>query len=230
MKVEILGTRGYVEASKPWHSRHSGVLVDETILFDMGEKEFVRDGVEAIFVTHFHPDHAWFIEQKEEFRPDVPVYGPERNTLLETAEVMNNSLSVNGYEITPIPTIHSLKVQSQAYILKKESKRILYTADMIWIRKEYHDQLEGLDVVITEASFMRKGGMVRRKEESGKIYGHTGVPDLVNLFSRFTNKMIFMHYGTWFLKDVEEGRKQIKSLETEKISLHPARDGQVFKI
>lgn len=82
---------------------------------------------------------------------------------------------------------------------------------MIWIEKKYHKLLEGLDVVITEASFMRKGGMVRKKE-SGAIYGHAGIPNLIHLFKKFTNTMIFMHFGAWFYKDIPKARRTFAKL------------------
>lgn len=230
MKIKILGTRGQVETSKPWHSRHSGLLVDEKLLFDVGEEEFLNYNPEAVFFTHFHPDHAYFIEDDESVSLPVPVFGPEENDLLEDVNILSDKAEIGDYTITPIPTIHSLKVKSQGYTIEKEETRIFYSADMIWIVKDYHHELENLNAVITEASFFRKDGMVRRDSETGKIYGHTGVPDLVNLFSRFTGRIIFMHYGNWFLRDVLAGRKKIKKLGDRGLKLHLARDGEVFQI
>lgn len=40
MKIKILGTRGEIEESAPYHSKQSGVLVDDKILLDIGDKDF----------------------------------------------------------------------------------------------------------------------------------------------------------------------------------------------
>jgi hypothetical protein len=70
-------------------------------------------------------------------------------------------------------------------------------------------------LVIAEASFMRKGGMVRRKKETGQIYGHTGVPNLVRMFKPYTDKILFIHFGAWFYKDIKKARKEFKELARE---------------
>ena len=58
MKIKILGTRANIKAGTPGHTKHSGVLVDNKLLFDVGEKEFLKYNPSYIFFTHFHPDHA----------------------------------------------------------------------------------------------------------------------------------------------------------------------------
>jgi glyoxylase-like metal-dependent hydrolase (beta-lactamase superfamily II) len=75
--IKILGTRGEVEPSVPFHSKHSGTLVDGTLLMDLGEKEFLNYNPRAVFITHLHPDHAFFVTDPAEI--DVPIYAPETN-------------------------------------------------------------------------------------------------------------------------------------------------------
>jgi hypothetical protein len=41
MKIKILGTRGDIKAAKPYHAKHSGVLVDNTLLFDLGKRQYL---------------------------------------------------------------------------------------------------------------------------------------------------------------------------------------------
>ncbi len=89
--------------------------------------------------------------------------------------------------------------------------------------------LSRLDLVITEASFLRKGGLIR-KNRQGKIFGHNGVPDLVNLFEKFTRRIVFTHFGTWFLKDISSGIRKIKSMERKDLKLEVAVDGSEFEI
>ena len=51
MKIQILGTRGEVEPSAPYHARHSGILIDDRFMFDLGEKEFLIGNVDDGFIN-----------------------------------------------------------------------------------------------------------------------------------------------------------------------------------
>jgi ribonuclease BN (tRNA processing enzyme) len=227
MHIKILGTRGKIEASKPYHSKHTGYLVNEELLIDVGEEEYMQHDPKAVVFTHLHPDHAYFVENGQSFEPDIPVYAPEESEHLPSAEVIDGSFSVKEYNITPIPVIHSLKVKSWAYIIEHQNDKLFISGDLAWIEKKHHDKINGADLIITEASFIKKGGRIRRKED--KIFGHTGVPDLVRIFSPLTDRIVFTHYGSWFIKDVPEGKKKIKALE-EDAELIPAYDGMEIEL
>jgi hypothetical protein len=54
MKIKVLGTRGEIKASLPEHANHSGVLIDDVILLDIGEKQFLNCHPKYIFITHLH--------------------------------------------------------------------------------------------------------------------------------------------------------------------------------
>lgn len=212
MKVKILGTRGEIEPSAPYHSRQSGVLIDNKLLFDLGEKEFLDYKPIAIFITHLHPDHAYFVRPGEQFPSlDIPIYAPEKYN--DKIKVLSKKVKFKDYNITPIPTEHSLKVKSQAYLIEKKDEHILYTGDLFWIKKRYQSLLKNLSLVITEASFIREGGMIRRDKKYNKPYGHAGVPNLIRLFKPFTNHIVFMHFGSWFYnKGAQNARKKLKDL------------------
>lgn len=228
MKIKILGTRGEIPVSAPYHSKQSGVLIDNQILFDIGEKEYLKYKPKHIFITHLHPDHAYFVRTKEIF--DEKIYAPEKTELASNTTVLKKQITINSYKIKPIPTEHSRKVKSTAYLIQKGKQKILYTGDMIWINKEYHKWLKNLDLVITEASFVRKGGMVRRYE-TGEIYGHTGVPNLINLFKKFTKKIVLTHFGSWIYKDMKASRKLIKKMaEENNVEIIVGYDGMEIKI
>jgi len=212
MQIKILGTRGEVDHSVPYHSHHSGVLIDHALLIDLGEPEYLNLRPEAILITHLHPDHAYFVRNKKEKPPEgIPIFAPEKCENLDI-KILHKTKTIAGYTVHPIPTHHSLKVRSQAYRIAKNSRTILYTGDMIWINKKYHPLFERLDLVITEASYFRKGGLVRKDKKTGKIYGHAGIPDLVHLFKDYCGHIVLMHFGSWFYKDTGQARKQIKDL------------------
>lgn len=222
MKIKILGTRGLVKQSKPYHSRHTGILIDDTILVDLGEDEYLEHKPESIIFTHFHPDHAWFVSHNKKFEPGIPIYAPEQHDLVPEVRVIKDKFSVAEYVITPIPVIHSIKVKSLGYVIEKENKKIFISGDVAWIEKQHHDEISGAHLIVTEASFIKKGGQIRRKED--KIFGHTGVPDLVRMFDPLSRRIAFLHYGSWFIKGVEKGKQKIKALQ-ESAELIAAYDG-----
>lgn len=228
MKIKILGTRGKIEAKAPKHSRHSGILIDDKILIDVGEKSYLKYNPSYIFFTHLHPDHAWFVETKEFFNPSAQVYSPEKNYLIKSYSIIEEPVTIEDYHIIPVPTIHSIKVKSQGYIIEKNNKRVLYTGDMVWIEKKYYPLLEDLHLVITDGSFIRKGGGVRRKDDH--IFGHNGIPDLVKFFSRFTKHILFVHFGTWFMEDVKEARKKILDLQQDHLKIDIGFDGKEIDV
>jgi glyoxylase-like metal-dependent hydrolase (beta-lactamase superfamily II) len=215
MQITVLGTRGEVEPSSPYHARQSGVLVDERLLIDAGEEEYLDYEPDWIVLTHLHPDHAFFVRHGAHLITEADVFVPEATPLVQGGKVMEaeKTFRLDGYEVTPLPTHHSKHVDSMALLVANEGKRFLYTSDLIWLNKEYHRHLEGLDLLIAEGSFLRKGGMVRRDKETGAIYGHKGVPDLIRLFQPFTKRIVIVHLGSWFYKEgAKASRKAIRAL------------------
>ena len=180
-----------------------------------------------LFITHLHPDHAYFIE-KELVDITIPVFAPERFEKIKKLHVISDKVKVSGFEVIPVPVIHSKYVKSFAYIIEKKHRRILYTGDMVWIEKKHHHKFGELDLVITDGSFIQKKGMVRRDDE-GNIYGHQGIPQLVNLFKKFTRYIIFTHFGNWFYHDIPSAREKIRALD-EGMQLEAAYDGMETEI
>jgi glyoxylase-like metal-dependent hydrolase (beta-lactamase superfamily II) len=87
MKLEFLGTRGYIEPQTPRHFRHTTTKVSylgRAVAIDCGEDwlgHLDTWEVEAILVTHAHPDHAWGLKEGA----PCPVYATE-----ESWEVMDS--------------------------------------------------------------------------------------------------------------------------------------------
>lgn len=199
MKIKIFGTRGEIKPSAPYHARHSGVLIDDCLLFDLGQKEFLTYNPSHIFITHLHPDHAFFVRDAQQIpHISIPIFAPEE---FKGVSVLSKEYVVGPYRITPVPTMHSLKVKSQGYIIQKGTQKIFYSGDMFWIEKKHWRKLKNLDLVITEASFVREGGVIRRSKDTDNVsapYGHAGVPNLIRFFKQFTSTIVFMHFGSWF--------------------------------
>ena len=231
MRIRILGTRGEIEETARYHARHSGILIDGGLMVDLGEPEFLACGPKAVVITHLHPDHAYFVRAGAARPPaGLPVFAPEpyRDYGLT---VLDEARTIAGYEVRPVPTHHSLKVRSQAYLVADGSVKVLYTGDMIWINKEHHHLLEGLDLVVTEASYFREGGLVKRDKATGTIYGHAGLPDLVRLFKDYCRRIVLVHFGAWFYKDIRRARNAIRDLgRANGVALEAGHDGREIVI
>lgn len=79
MKIKILGTRGEIVSSSPYHSHHSGILIDDVLLFDCGESQFLNNKPQYIFITHLHPDHAFFVRHPStRLDLEMPIFAPEK--------------------------------------------------------------------------------------------------------------------------------------------------------
>src|SRR3989337_4036503 len=103
MKIKILGTRGEIAASHPKYLMHSGILVDGKILLDVGEKEFLKHNPQFIFITHLHPDHAFFMASGFEIITDALVFGPELSGSLKRMNVLSETVEATGDKLAPIP-------------------------------------------------------------------------------------------------------------------------------
>ncbi|HLS31851.1 MAG TPA: MBL fold metallo-hydrolase [Flavobacteriaceae bacterium] len=228
MKIKILGTRAKIKPSAKGYQNFSGYLIDEKILLDVGEEKFLSENPEAIIFTHFHPDHAYFEFDQAVFQPDIPHYGPEGNPNLPQQEIISSPFKIGEYSITPFPVIHALSLKSLAYLIEKGNKKLFYTGDVAWIEKKHLSQLPKVDLVITEATFIKKGGRINRKDD--QIYGHTGVPDLIRIFKPHTNHIVFSHYGEWFYEDIPKALDTLKNFESDQLKITPASDGMEINI
>jgi ribonuclease BN (tRNA processing enzyme) len=106
---------------------------------------------------------------------------------------------------------------------------VLYTGDLITMQERYRGRLPEVDLVITDGSFIRHGGLVRRDPVTGRPHGHTGIPDLVELFSPLSRRIIFTHFGSWFYKDIPSSVEKIRSLGQE-TPVDVAEDGLELEV
>lgn len=225
MRIEILGTRGHIEASAPGHAFRSGVLIDD-VLFDLGERSYLERGPRAVFLTHLHADHAFFAEDGSDV--EVSLFGPQARGPPAAVRPVRSTMDLDGFRITPVPTVHSNIVRSCAYLVEKDLSRVLYTGDLVSVQRRYRDRLPDLDLVIADGSFMRRGGLVRR-DDQGRLHGHAGIPDLVDLFSPLTERIIFTHFGSWFYRDTDGSVRRIEAL-SGRAKVEAAYDGMIIEL
>jgi glyoxylase-like metal-dependent hydrolase (beta-lactamase superfamily II) len=231
MHLKVLGTKGEIEGFLPYHSKQSGLLIDNRLLVDLGNKIYLGYHPQWILITHLHPDHAYFIRHGQEEIPatDAQIYVPEETTF--GFQILNKKKKLGPYKITPIPTHHSKHVFSQAYLVEKKGKSLLYTGDLVWIDKKYHHLFNLLDLVIADGSFLREGGLVRKDLKTGKLYGHNGIPNLIRLFRPYTKKILFIHFGSWFFESAKVSRIKLTTLGKKyQMEVHAGYDGMELQI
>lgn len=94
--------------------------------------------------------------------------------------------------------------------------------------KKYVDALGDLNLIITDGSFLRKGGMVRKDKETQALYGHNGIPNLIDLFKAHTATILFVHFG---YKDITGAKQKLEELEKEKnIKIIFGYDGAILNL
>jgi ribonuclease BN (tRNA processing enzyme) len=207
--ITILGTRGNVESVARRYSKHSGILVDGLILLDAGETGYLKLHPKYVFITHLHPDHAAL--EAHDVHKGIEIYAPESSPRLPMIRVISQPVRVGAYTVIPIPTVHSQRVKSVGYLVENNGERFLYTSDLVKIKPRFQRLLSGLDLVVTDGSFIRSKGMIRKDTKTGLPMGHNGIPDLVRFFCRYTNRIVITHFGTWFFKDIAHSRRRIQS-------------------
>jgi ribonuclease BN (tRNA processing enzyme) len=227
MRLKFLGTRGNIVPTAPGYARHSGILVDARILLDLGEAAYLRYRPQHIFISHLHLDHAAFL--RSEVVTDATIYLPEPTRKLPAARVMTRPVRTGPYRIVPVPTVHSATVRSVGYVVERGRRRVFYSSDLVSIDRRYRRRLGRLDLVITEGSYLRSGGLVRTDPASGKPFGHTGIPNLIELFRPYTTRIVITHFGSWFYNDIAASIRQIASLGRG-IRTSAARDGLAISI
>lgn len=230
IEVRILGSRGNIKPTAPRHARHAGVLVGGSLLLDCGERSYLNYHPRWTLITHWHPDHAFFLNN--DAVPQLPsVYAPQTHSRCRARVVKaGEALLLGKWHVTAIRTVHSAKVLSLAYRVERSDTSLLYTGDLFAIRRRYHPLLH-TDLIITDGSFIRRGGLVRTDRKSGRQFGHGGIPDLIAFFARFTRRIVFTHLGAWFYRDPLCARQRVAELgQIYDLDVRLAWDGMRLEI
>lgn len=191
MKLEFLGTRGYIEPSNDRHRRHSCLLVSyygRRVLIDAGEDWAGRLEAlspDAIVITHAHPDHCfalkqgapctvWASEASWDGMRDFDISENEKRQMPEREPVTvldaprSNS---GGIVFEAFPVEHSTRAPAVGYRVTAGGVCIFYVPDVVYI-EDRAEALHGVDVYIGDGATIDKGHLVRRTKD-GALVGHT---------------------------------------------------------
>jgi phosphoribosyl 1,2-cyclic phosphodiesterase len=181
VKLEFLGTRGYIDAKTRRHRRHSTLMVSyygARILIDCGEDWQGRLATihpQAVVVTHAHPDHAGGLNG------DVPcpVYAT-RDTWEKIADrpieqqeqvIERQPFRIRQIDFEAFPVEHSIRAPAVGYRITAGSACVFYAPDLIYI-KDREAALAGVHIYIGDGATLTRS-FVRRRGEA--LIGHAPV-------------------------------------------------------
>lgn len=181
MRLDFLGTRGYVKARTERHFRHASCLVtwrDTRMIIDLGEDwldEAPKLRADAILVTHAHPDHAWGLKNGA----GSPVWATAeswesmRGFAIEERRVVTPGKRgrVGGITFEAFTVEHSTRAPAVGYRLTAGGAAVFYVPDLVYIH-ERADALRGLDAYVGDGATVRRS-FVRKRGEA--LIGHAPV-------------------------------------------------------
>ncbi len=188
---------------------------NKVILFDAGIEDIsnILDGkkIQAICLTHFHPDHVLGLLRLRYSQDNINCYHPKDN--LGFSDLFKHKKSINYIEnkplltiqiddikITPIPLKHSKN--TTGYIIETPSSSIAYLTDCAGIEDKYLKILQTyhFDYVFIDACFIppKKGNHLNFESASNLL-------DMLHLQNGY-----LMHQGHDTLTHIMENHTELK--------------------
>jgi phosphoribosyl 1,2-cyclic phosphodiesterase len=209
MKLTFLGTRGNIDARTRCHRMHSSMKVSyygSEVVIDCGEDwldEVTGWDVEAIVVTHAHPDHAFGLKEGA----PCPVYATEASwEIMERFDIAERRrmpecepVTIGGGARSPgmtfeaFPVLHSTRAPAVGYRISAGRVDIFYAPDVAWI-EDREAALSGVRVYVGDGASITRS-MVRRLDEV--IIGHAPIQTQLTWCQKLgVPRAIFTHLGS----------------------------------
>jgi ribonuclease BN (tRNA processing enzyme) len=234
MKLIFLGTRGNIKHRSRLHARHSALLVSyygKKVMVDCGEDwlgRFDDFGMDAIFVTHAHPDHAFGLRSGS----PCPVYASrdawnimKKFPIRGKRTVLNREkISVSGIIFEAFRVVHSLRAPALGYRITAGHCSVFYAPDIVYI-DEREDALSGINLYIGDGATVTRP-LVRKK--NGKLFGHTTLSaQLTWCMKEGVRRAVFTHCGSEIVQsDQRKLKSKIKEIGGERnVNSEIAHDG-----
>ena len=262
MKLLFLGTgaadwdpaQAHLGDEKALQRRTTSVLVNGDLLIDpnpavpeaMASFGADRHSVRNVLISHSHGDHyspdtlLWLAEDHP-----VTVYGdggypqklPRHPNLTFVAVKLGQSFEAGGYEVTAIPSTHTVEESSEQalhYLLSRDGRHLFYGCDGAWMLPTAFEMLSTrrYDCMILDATFGADAQLYRIP--GGKIFFyHNNTTMLQMLRAAFLNagcaddRTVFVadHLARAYFPDGERAKMAFQPL-----GFVPAYDGMTLML
>jgi len=216
MKLTFLGTRGNIDARTRRHGMHSSMKVSyygTEAVIDCGEDwvgEVEAWDVDAIVVTHAHPDHAFGLKEGA----PCPVYATEaswetmerfdieeRRTMPERDPVeIRGPGEEHAIVFEAFPVLHSTRAPAVGYRVHAGRVDIFYVPDVAWI-EDREGALTGVRVYVGDGATVKRS-MVRKPGDV--IIGHVPIQTQLTWCRKLSvPRAIFTHLGSQIVEGDE---------------------------
>jgi ribonuclease BN (tRNA processing enzyme) len=216
MKLQFLGTKGYIDISSKKHKMHSSILFSYKncrVMIDCGEsflKKIKDISPDFIVITHAHPDHAWGLKNGA----PCPVFATEEawNNMdfpIRKKKIMplRKKIKIGPFIFEAFPVIHSIRCQAVGYKIQAGKKKIFFVPDVVYIENIKEAFKDILFYIGDGATIYRN--MVRRSKKTKELFGHATIKSQLTWCRKNkVSKMIITHCG----KDVVKNEKKAKEI------------------
>ncbi len=208
MKLRFLGTRGNIETSTNSHRHHSSLKIsyyDHEVIIDCGEDWLgqVADwDVNAILVTHAHPDHAFGLKKgapcavyatSDAWQGMEDFNISDRRVLIENEPTQIPQNGDHAFEVSPYPVLHSTRAPAVGFQISAGKVSILYVPDVAWI-EDREEAMREIKVYIGDGATLKQS-MVRKPDAT--IIGHVPIQTQLTWCQKTgVPRAIFTHLGS----------------------------------
>jgi len=242
MKLTFLGTRGGIIARSKIHHKHSTLLISHNnhrIMIDCGTDWLQsiplitkKYKLEALLLTHAHPDHAEGIKNGSFcliYASHDTIKGLAAYPIKQFIHVSYNcSYKIaNVFSCTPYFIEHSINAPAVGWKITDGTTTIFYVPDVAKIKDL--SILKGIDYYIGDGAIITRSMLVRKKDH--RVTGHASIKEQVAWCAKADIKnMIITHCGTEIVTgNQKEIAQKIENLGAlYKIHIKIAYDGMVM--